>query len=79
MSFISCTGLPIFFSDLSHWCDGELSIFSTFRLAKVRAWNNRHGNLSTKVVPSLMPALGSKVKEIGLVSKSVETNALSAS
>ena len=28
----------------------------------------------TKVVPSLMPALGAKVKEMGVVSKSVDTN-----
>ena len=33
----------------------------------------------TKVVFSMMPTLGSKVKEMGLVSKSVETNALSVS
>ena len=32
-----------------------------------------------KVVPSMMPTKGSKVKEMGLVSKSVATNASSAS
>ena len=32
----------------------------------------------TKVVPNMMRAVGSKVKEMGLVSKSVETTASSA-
>ena len=31
----------------------------------------------TKVVPSLMPALGAKVKEMEVVSKSVDANASS--